>query len=93
MEIKEHYFELLDLMGELFVYIFGNIEKRFAKELEAINEQFPFERFKCTSPVFKLTFEEGCKLLAEKGINQNPLEDLDTPTERKLGEIIKEKYD
>lgn len=29
MEIKENYYELMDLMGDLFVYIFNGIEKRF----------------------------------------------------------------
>lgn len=38
MTIKEHYYELLDLMGELFVSIFKGLETRFAKELVAINE-------------------------------------------------------
>lgn len=36
MEIKEHYFELLDLMSDLFVHIFNGLETRFAKELDAI---------------------------------------------------------
>ena len=26
MTIKEHYFEVLDLLGDMFVYIFENIE-------------------------------------------------------------------
>lgn len=36
MEFKEHYFEILDVLGDLFVYIFENLEKRFAKELQSI---------------------------------------------------------
>jgi len=38
MGIKEHFMELLELMSELFVYIFNGIETRFKKELVAINE-------------------------------------------------------
>lgn len=38
MEIKEHYFELLDTMGDLFVSIFKGLETRYAKELAAINK-------------------------------------------------------
>lgn len=93
MAIKEHYFEVLDLFGELFPYIFSNLEKRFAAELKAINQQFEFEPFKCKYPVVKITFEEGIALLKEHGVEWDPLTDLDTPTERKLGEIIREKYD
>ena len=38
MEIKENYFELMDFMGELFVYMFNELEKRWGKELEVIKE-------------------------------------------------------
>jgi len=69
MTIKENYYELLDIMGDLFVFIFKGIEQRYAKELAVINDQFPFEPFKCKSPVVKLTFEEGVKLLKEEGVN------------------------
>jgi len=37
MTIQEHYFEVLDLLGDMFVYIFENIESRFKAELEVIN--------------------------------------------------------
>ncbi len=36
MTIKEHYNEILELMSDLFIYIFKGIEKRFAKEIAAI---------------------------------------------------------
>ena len=35
----------------------------------------------------KITYEEGIALLKEHGVEWDPLADLDTPTERKLGEI------
>jgi len=31
MAIKEHYFEVLDLFGELFPFIFNGLETRFAR--------------------------------------------------------------
>jgi len=55
--------------------------------LKAINEQFEFEPFKCKYPVVKLTFEEGCALLKENGIEWPVNEDLSTEVERKLGEF------
>ena len=67
MEFKNHYFEVLDLVGEMFVYLCKNIEKRFAKELSVINEQYPFEPFVCADPVVKINFREGVKMLAEAG--------------------------
>lgn len=93
MAIKESYHELMDLIGELFCHICDGLETRYAKELEAIKEQYPFEPFKCKRPLVKLTFQEGVDILKENGIVIDPFEDLDTPTEKKLGEIIKKKYD
>lgn len=93
MAIKESYLEIMDVIGDLFSYIFENLEKRFAREIEAIREQYPFEPFKNKKPCVKLTFQEGVDLLKENGIIINPLEDLDTPTEKKLGEIVRKKYE
>jgi hypothetical protein len=31
MTIKEHYFELLDFFGELFPYMFSELQKKFDK--------------------------------------------------------------
>lgn len=92
MEFKDHYFEVLDLIGELMVYLVENIKTRFAKELAAVNEQYPFEEFVIANPVVKLSFKEGVALLTEAGIEQAPLEDLSTETEKALGRIVKEKY-
>ena len=78
MTIKEHYFELLDFFGELFPYIFDNIEKRYSKELAAINQQFEFAPFKCKVPVVKITFAEGIQLLKESGVEWPAMEDLST---------------
>lgn len=90
MTIKENYLELLDFMAELFVYIFNQLEENHQKEINSVKEQFPFEPFKCKYPVVKITFQEGVELLKQAGIEQNPLEDIDTTTEKKLGEIVKE---
>jgi hypothetical protein len=38
MEFKNHYFEVLDLIGELMVFMFQNMKTRYAKELSVINE-------------------------------------------------------
>ena len=93
MEIKNHYFEVLDLIGELMVFMFKNIKERYARELAVISQQYPFEEFKCCDPVLKINFKEGIKLLHENGIAQDPLQDLSTETEKALGAIVREKYD
>ena len=93
MSIKEHYFEILDMCGELFVYIFKGIEERYAKQLDVIRKQFPFEPLKCSNPVLKITFEEGVNLLNEAGFKQDLHEDLDSINEKTLGKLVREKYD
>lgn len=89
MEFKDHYFEVLDLIGELMVYMVENIKSRYASELATINEQYPFEEFKISNPVTKISFKEGIAMLTEAGIEQEPLEDLSTETEKALGALVK----
>lgn len=69
MEFKDHYFEVLDLIGELMVFMFKELKVRYARELGVVNEQYPFEEFKCADPVLKLHFKDGVKLLQEAGID------------------------
>lgn len=93
MEFKDHYFEVLDLIGELMVYMVENLKTRFGKELSIINDQYPFEEFKISNPVLKISFRDGVKMLEEAGMHQDPHEDLSTETEKALGRLVKAKYD
>ena len=38
MEFNDHYFEVLDILGEMMVFLTNNLKKRYAKELAVINE-------------------------------------------------------
>ena len=93
MNIKEHYDEVLDVLDELFVSMFDGLNERFAREIEVVNKQHPFEPLKYCRPTLRLTFEEGIKMLQEAGADVDPLEDIGTETERLLGKLVKEKYD
>ena len=92
MEIKEHFFEVLDILGELFYFIFNGLNQRYAKELEIVNNQYPFEPLILTPEVLKLPWVEGIKLLTENGYKQDINEDLDTENEKALGRLVHEKY-
>ncbi len=92
MEIKEHFFEVLDILGELFYFIFNGLNQRYAKELEIVNNQYPFEPLILTPEVLKLPWVEGIKLLTENGYKQDINEDLDTDNEKALGKLVHEKY-
>ncbi len=92
MEIKEHFFEVLDVLGELFYFIFKGLNERYAKELEIVNNQYPFEPLVLAPEVLKLPWTEGIKLLTENGFKQDINEDLDTENEKALGKLVKDKY-
>ncbi|KAL7566024.1 hypothetical protein ACA910_011043 [Epithemia clementina (nom. ined.)] len=92
MVIQEHYDEVLQVFSDLFIYIFDGIAERCKEELERVREQHPFENLQYLRPTLKLTFAEGCKLLQEAGIQQDEYEDLSTENEKKLGDIVKQKY-
>ena len=93
MTIKEHYFEVLDVLGELMAHLFKGIETHHKKELEVIREQYPFDDFKCATPIVKIDFKDAVRMLKEAGFEQEPLADMDTVNEKRVGKIIKEKYD
>ena len=43
MVINEHYYEVLDLFSELFIFIFEQLKARYPREIEAVRAQHPFE--------------------------------------------------
>ena len=43
MAIYEHYYEALDVMGEMFNFIFDGIAEKYTHELSVISQQYPFE--------------------------------------------------
>ncbi|KAF3950535.1 hypothetical protein CMV_023730 [Castanea mollissima] len=65
----------------------------FAKELEAMGRQYPFQPLKYLRQTLRLTFEEGIQMLKDGGVEVDPLGDLNTEAERKLGQLVLEKYD
>jgi aspartyl-tRNA synthetase len=93
MAIKEHYFEVLDELHELFFFIFEGLNERFAFELNVVANQYPFEPLKFSKKSVRLDYREGCELLKAHGVEQSVNEDLDTLNEALLGKIVKEKYD
>jgi aspartyl/asparaginyl-tRNA synthetase len=84
---------VLDVISDLFVYIFDGVHERYAFELNAIAQQYTFEMIKYLPKSLKLTFAEGVEILKQAGAT-NLHEDLDTENEKLLGKlVIKEKYD
>ncbi|PRP77849.1 hypothetical protein PROFUN_14137 [Planoprotostelium fungivorum] len=93
MAFNEHYHEVVDLLGELFVYIFEGLQSRFVKQLETVNAQYPFEPLKFRKPSLRLEFPEAVQLLRDNGVEIGDYDDLSTQVERQLGQLVKAKYD
>ncbi|KAL5185348.1 Aspartate--tRNA ligase 2, cytoplasmic [Glycine soja] len=92
MEIKKHYFEVMDLVDRLFVAMFDSLNQNCKKDLEAVGSQYPFEPLKYLRKTLRLTYEEGIQMLKDVGVEIEPYGDLNTEAERKLGQLVLEKY-
>lgn len=92
MAIHESYHEVLDVLDALFVHMFKGLNEQYARELEVIGEQYPFEPLKFLPKTLRLTFAEGIQMLQEAGYDVDPFGDLNTELERALGKLVKDKY-
>jgi len=67
MTFRDHYHEVLEVLDGLFNHIFEGLRSRFAREIEAVRAQYPFEDLKWKHPCLRLTFKEAVGLLRERG--------------------------
>ena len=58
MAIYEHYYEALDVMGEMFNFLFDGIAERYTHELSVISQQYPFEPIQYLRPPLRITYPE-----------------------------------
>ncbi|KAF5356230.1 hypothetical protein D9756_003807 [Leucocoprinus leucothites] len=96
MVIEEHYHEVLELLDGLFLHIFRGLRDRYKREIEVVRLQFPADEFKWREGpegTLKLTFKEAVNLLVEDGVSREELDDIDTTNEKRLGRIVRAKYD
>lgn len=71
MTFKEHYFEVLDLLGDMLYHLCNGLKEHFKTELDVIKEQYPFEDFVCVHPVVRFHFKDGVKMLDDDGFTLN----------------------
>ncbi|CAN6230282.1 unnamed protein product [Urochloa humidicola] len=93
MALRDHYSEVCDVVDRLFVAVFDHLNKNCAKELEAIQRQYPFKPLKYLETTLRLDYNEGIRMLQEAGVHVDPMGDLNTEAEKKLGELVRDKYD
>lgn len=93
MTIEEHYHEVMELLDGLFKHLFQSLKEKYQKEIDVVGAQFPAEEFKWKEETLKLTFSEAVDLLVEDGVDRAVLDDINTENEKRLGRIVKAKYD
>ncbi|CCF58897.1 hypothetical protein KAFR_0F03010 [Kazachstania africana CBS 2517] len=97
MTFEEHYHEVLDLLSELFIFIFTELKTRFKKEIDIVRKQYPVEDFKLPKDgkIIKINYKDGIEMLRTLGgkTDLDDFEDLSTENEKLLGKLVREKYD
>ncbi|GCF00384.1 aspartate--tRNA ligase dps1 [Zygosaccharomyces mellis] len=95
MAFEEHYHEVVDLLSDLFVFIFTELSKRYTKEIELVRKQYPVEEFRLPKDgkMVRLAYKDAVELLRSNGKEIGDFEDLSTENEKFLGKIVREKYD
>ncbi len=95
MAFESHYDEVIEVLSDLFIFIFNELNIRYKKQIELVRKQFPVEEFKIPKKMVRLTFKEGIELLRTVGgrTELSEYDDLSTPDEKLLGKIVLEKYD
>ncbi|KAJ2663391.1 aspartate--tRNA ligase dps1 [Coemansia sp. RSA 1199] len=89
---REHYHEVMNMIGAMFVYIFKNLELRWARELEVVRRQYPSEPIKFDETPLRLEYKDAVALLRAHGEEMGDFDDMTTPQEKTLGRLVREKY-
>ncbi|KAJ6604710.1 hypothetical protein DFH09DRAFT_1242635 [Mycena vulgaris] len=96
MTIEEHYHEVMELLDGLFLSIFRGLREKYQSEIEIVGKQFPADEFKWREGpegTLKLTFRQAIDILVEDGVPRDTLDDINTENEKRLGRLVKAKYD
>jgi aspartyl-tRNA synthetase len=93
MEILDDYHEVVDMLERLMLFIFNGLAERYAKETELVRNVYAVKPFKLPEAgrVPRIDFSEGIRMLREAGEVLGDYDDLTTPQEKKLGQLVLEK--
>ncbi|QPG75147.1 aspartate--tRNA ligase dps1 [Brettanomyces nanus] len=93
MAIEEHYHEAIQMLCNMFIFMFTELKKRYAKEIATVREQYPVEEFKIPEKMVIVKFKDAVKMLKDAGREMGDFDDLTTENEKFLGKIVRDKYD
>jgi aspartyl-tRNA synthetase len=93
MEIVEDYHEVVDMLEKLMLFIFNGLGERYGKETDLVRKTYAVEPFKLPKEgtVPRIEFVEGIKMLREAGETIGDYDDLTTPQEKRLGQLVLQK--
>ncbi|KAF9764290.1 putative aspartate--tRNA ligase, cytoplasmic [Nosema granulosis] len=92
MEIETDYEGTIKFIYSVLSHIFGVLENEYGEELNTIKKYYAFEDFKYTKDALILTHRECIDLLKSEGTEIGYEDDFNNECEKKLGKLIKEKY-
>ncbi|KAJ9111491.1 hypothetical protein QFC22_006518 [Naganishia vaughanmartiniae] len=98
MPINADYHECMRIIDGVLKHIFKGIQQRNRREIQVVKTRFPHEDLVIPDETVILRYTEGVRLLRESGYRKEDGseveddEDFDTPTEKYLGKLVKEKY-
>ncbi|CAL1695944.1 unnamed protein product [Somion occarium] len=96
MAIEEHYHEVMELLDSLFKHMFASLRETYKNEIDTVRRQFPADDFKWREGpegTLRINFRQAVDFLVEDGVPREVLDDINTENEKRLGRIIKAKYD
>ncbi|CAK7243562.1 MAG: aspartate--tRNA ligase dps1 [Sporothrix thermara] len=98
MVIEKDYYDAMNIIDNLLKSIILGVYERNRKEIDVIKTHFPHEDLVIPQKTLVLPFKDAVELLNASGWEDGegnkalPTEDLSTPAEVRLGQVIKEKY-
>lgn len=78
MEFQEHYHEVMGVLEDLMLFIFGELNARYRKETELVRSVYHIDDFRLpeSGKVPRIPFQEGIKMLRDSGEELGDYDDL-----------------
>ncbi|TSJ81007.1 MAG: aspartate--tRNA(Asn) ligase [Candidatus Cardinium sp.] len=92
MVIDQSYMEVVHLVYQLLVDLFGALNKKYEREIAIIQSFFNVPAITLASALVVVPFPDAVALLKAHGKERGDLEDFSTEDEKQLSAIVKEKY-
>ncbi|ERF69917.1 hypothetical protein EPUS_05461 [Endocarpon pusillum Z07020] len=99
MVFNQHYHEVLTFAEDMIVFIITELQERYKKQIAIVQKTYPKAggfRIK-DGKAKRFTYLEGVKMLKDAGVDTSEQDrfenDLTTAMEKKLGQLVREKYD